>query len=112
MKNSAIAIKRLTTVLLMALCLFSIAIPAVATATTAPEDPSHGSDISQKFELPLTTNDSDLARWSYRTFGFDISGLLTIVGCVLIIGCSIALIIIFLRQRKEKKSEKSQIGGK
>lgn len=60
------------------------------------------------FDIPMGA--CDLACWSYRTFGFDISGLLTIVGCVLIIGCSIALIVILICQRKEKKSEESQIG--
>ena len=112
LKNSNKILKRLTTALFMALCLFSMAVPAVAAdTTTVPEDPIHGSDISQNFELPLTTHDLALARWSYTTLGFDISGLLTIAGCVLIIGCSIALIVILICQRKEKKSEKSQMGG-
>ena len=43
MKNAANAIKRLTTVPLMALCLFAIAIPAAATDTSiAPEDNRYG----------------------------------------------------------------------
>lgn len=42
-KNSANALKRLTTVLLMALCLFSMAVPAVATdIATAPKDIRYG----------------------------------------------------------------------
>ena len=64
--------------------------------------------VQKGFDIPL--GGSDLARWSYRTFGFDISGLLTIVGFALIISCSIALIVTFHHLRKEKKSEKSQMG--
>lgn len=49
MKNSANAIKRLTTVLLMALCLFSIAIPAVATDTPTAPDQANSS-----YSIPVT----------------------------------------------------------
>ena len=57
--------------------------------------------LAKGFDIPM--GESDLACWSYRTFGFDISGLLTIVGCVLIIGCSIALFFIIRSSRKKQQ---------
>lgn len=59
MKNSANAIKRLTTMLLIALCLFSMAVPAAAAdPTTAPEDTRYGIVIECNYS---DIEDSDTA---------------------------------------------------
>lgn len=58
--------------------------------------------LMKGFDLPMS--ECGLICWSYRNFGFDI---FSTVGCVLIIGCSIALFFVIRSARKKPPTKQT-----
>lgn len=68
MKNSANARKRLTTILLIVLCLISLSIPAAATDITAPEDIRYGIVIECSYSDIEDSNTVDPSIYAENVF--------------------------------------------
>lgn len=58
--------------------------------------------LAKGFDIPM--GECGLVCWSYRTFGFDV---FSVVGCVLITGCSIVLFFVVRSIRKKKASKQT-----